>query len=164
MTQEQQDRTTIRSISIPQWCALVREGAAPSVTIHLDGDSMRPLVRRNRDYVTIQPLNRPLKLGDVVLFQNQAGQYVVHRVWKLRYSQVQTLGDNCWNPDPWISTGQVLGLAAVLKRGQRVFRLDRPLARGVGRVWLTLRPLRNLWRRGKHLVWRSCKRLFMRGR
>ena len=52
----------------------VRSGAAPTVMIRLDGDSMRPLIRRNRDAVTILSLPRPLKRRDVVLFRSNAGQ------------------------------------------------------------------------------------------
>lgn len=149
MTSMQQECETVRQISIRQWSEWAQAGCAPMVTIPLDGDSMRPLIRRNRDQVTIQPLTRPLRRGDVVLFRSSSGQHVVHRVWKLHGSFVRTLGDNCWNPDPWIPAGQVLGLAIAVKRGARVFRLDTPFARITGWMWLALRPIRNLWRRIK---------------
>lgn len=150
MNAAHQETGPVRSISIQQWGEWARSGAAPTVTIRLDGDSMRPLIRRNRDAVTIQPLSRPLKLGDIVLFQNHAGQYVVHRVWKLRGAQVRTLGDNCWNPDPWMDAGQVLGLVVSTQRNARVWQLNTRLARSLGRTWMALRPLRNLWRTGKN--------------
>lgn len=142
-----QENAPVRSVSISQWCEWARSGTAPAVTIRLDGDSMRPLVRRNRDAVTIQPLTRPLRRGDVVLFRSHAGQHIVHRVWKLRGEAVQTVGDNCWNPDPWISAEQVLGLVVSVRRDERVRRLDTRLSRWAGRVWMACRPMRNL-RRG----------------
>ena len=35
-----------RALPMETWCALAREGSAPPVTICLEGDSMRPLIRR----------------------------------------------------------------------------------------------------------------------
>ena len=99
--------TQTRSIPMEQWCAMAREGAAPAVTICLEGDSMRPLIRRSRDPVTIIPLSRELRKGDVVLFC-LGERYIVHRVWRLRDGLVRTFGDNCWNPEPWFPREQLL--------------------------------------------------------
>lgn len=137
----------MRSLSILQWCELSRQGGAPPVTIRLDGDSMRPLIRKNRDEVTIVPLVRPLKKGDVVLFQGGKGQYVVHRVWKMHRGHVRTLGDNCWQADPWMPQERVLGQAVRVQRDGRNIRLDGASSRVIGRMWMTFRPVRNQWRR-----------------
>lgn len=137
----------VRSISIDDWCALAAEGSAPPVTIPLEGSSMMPLIRRNVDPVTVVPLQRRLKKGDVVLFTPGAGCYVVHRVWKLREHQVQTLGDNCWNPDPWLPCEAVLGQAVTFTRNGRRHRLDTCGARLWGRFWMGLFPVRKCWRR-----------------
>ena len=59
----------IRTIPMEQWCALARENVAPPVTICLEGESMRPLIRKGRDPVTIVPVRGEMKKGDVVLFQ-----------------------------------------------------------------------------------------------
>lgn len=154
MTQE----TITRSIPMETWCALAREGNAPPVTICLEGDSMRPLIRRGRDPVTIIPLQRPLKRGEVVLFQ-LGTRYIVHRVWKLADGRVRTFGDNCWNPDPWIPAGQVLGLVAKYSRNGRAHRLDTPTARAWGRFWMMIHPLRLLYLRCRSLAARIVKRL-----
>lgn len=154
-----QMKALVRSISMEQWCALAKTGAAPAVTTTLYGDSMRPLIRREKDEVTIQPLCRKLKRGDIVLFRSGYGRYVVHRVWKLREQQIQTLGDNCWEPDPWIPYDQVLGLAVCMKRNKRVIQLDHVVARSAGRVWMALRPLRNRFRNGKSRVGRVLRKI-----
>lgn len=149
----------MRSISMEQWCALSKTGTAPAVTTRLYGDSMRPLIRREKDEVTIRPLCRKLKCGDIVLFRGGYGRYVVHRVWKLQEQQVQTLGDNCWEPDPWMTYDHVLGLAVCMKRNGHVIRLDHAMARSVGRVWMALRPLRNKFRNGKSRIGRVLRKI-----
>lgn len=152
-------RIQTRSIGVEQWHALAKDGAAPPVTIRLDGDSMRPLVRRNRDYVTIHPLTRPPKVGDVVLFQNAQGRYVVHRVRRMRAGRVQTLGDGCFNPDPWMDESRVLGLAASVRRGSRTISLNNAWARAFGRAWMLGRPIRNKLRSLRSLLGRIYRRL-----
>lgn len=150
--------TQTRSIPMEQWCALARDHAAPPVTICLEGDSMRPLIRRGRDPVTIIPLSRPLKRGDVVLFR-LGERYIVHRVWRLREGLVRTFGDNCWYPDPWFPAEQVLGQVVKYSRSGRVHRLDTPGARAWGRMWMAVWPGRLLYRRARGLAARIVKRI-----
>lgn len=148
-----------RAIPMEQWCALAREGCAPQVTICLEGNSMQPLIRRAKDPVTIVALNRPLIKGDVVLFR-LGGKYIVHRVWKLKDGMVRTFGDNCWNPDPWIPLEQVLGLVVKYRRGGRMHRLDTGAARGWGRLWMSLHPIRRYYKRLRALAGRCYRKAF----
>ena len=152
----------IRTIPMEQWCALARENVAPPVTICLEGESMRPLIRKGRDPVTIVPVRGELKKGDVVLFTLGDGRYVVHRVWRLREGLVRTLGDNCVNPEPWFPRAQVLGQVVRFSRNGHAFRLDTPAARAFGRVWMVLFPIRRGYKRARALAGRMYRRIFPR--
>ena len=149
----------VRTLAMAQWCALAREGCAPPVTIPLEGDSMRPLIRRGRDLVTIVPVNGALKIGDVVLFTLGDGRYIVHRIWKLRGNLVRTLGDNCFGPEPWFPREQVLGRVTSFERDGRRYSLTTPLSRAFGRGWMALRPLRNEAKRFRARIGRCVRRL-----
>lgn len=153
------DCKQIRTIGITEWCALSKRGAAPPVTICLEGSSMMPLIRRGKDPVTIVPLHRPLKIGDVVLLTTGAERYVVHRVWKLRGESIRTLGDYCVNPDPWIPREQVLGQAIHYSRNNVKHRLDTRAARFWGIVWMTMFPLRKCWILLKGIVRRRYRKI-----
>ena len=157
MTQE----ALTRAIPMETWCELAKEGSAPPVTICLEGDSMRPLIRRGKDPVTIIPLARPLEKGDVVLFR-LGERYIVHRVWKLEDGRVRTFGDNCWSPDPWIPQGQVLGLVVKYSRNGKVHRLDTPRAKAWGRVWMAIHPVRLCGKRLRSLAGRCYRKVFPR--
>lgn len=152
----------IRTIPMEQWCALARENVAPPVTICLEGESMRPLIRKGRDPVTIVPVRGEMKKGDVVLFTLGDGRYVVHRVWRLREGLVRTLGDNCVNPEPWFPRAQVLGQVVRFSRNGHAFRLDTPAARAFGRVWMVLFPMRRGYKRARALAGRMYRRVFPR--
>ena len=155
MTQASQTR----SIPMEQWCALAREGAAPPVTILLEGDSMRPLIRRGRDPVTIVPLTRPPERGDVVLFR-LGERYIVHRVWQLDGDRIRTFGDNCWNPEPWFPVTQVLGRVIRFQRGRRTYRLDTTFSQIWGRAWMALHPVRMVYKRLRSLAGRCFRKFF----
>ena len=121
---------------------------------------MMPLIRRGKDPVTIAALQRPLKIGDVVLLTTGADRYVVHRVWKISGEKVRTLGDNCVNPDPWITRDRVLGQAILYSRNNRKHRLDTAAARLWGRVWMAVFPLRKCCIQLKGILRRYYKKLF----
>ncbi len=148
------------SLSIHEWRKLGLEGAMLPVTICLEGDSMRPLIRRGRDPVTILPLNRPLKTGDIVLFQGGPDRYVVHRVYRLRDGWVQTLGDNCWNPDPWMPLEQVWGLVIRMQRDGRTCQLDCRLSRWWGRGWMFCHPVWKVYKKLRSLAGRCYRKVF----
>ena len=149
-----------RSIAIEEWCAMAAKGMAPPVTIPLEGSSMQPLIRRSLDPVTVVPLQRPVKKGDVVLFTPAPGRYVVHRVWKLEEHRLQTLGDNCAYPDGWMPYECVLGMAVSVCRRGKKYRLDTPGARLWGRFWMLLYPIRKRYRKMRSYAGRCCRKFF----
>lgn len=150
----------IYTIGITEWCALAAEGSAPPVTICLEGNSMLPLIRRGKDPVTIAALQRPLRVGDVVLLTTGADRYVVHRIWKINAAAVRTLGDHCVNPDPWIPKDRVLGQAILYSRNNVRHRLDTTAARLWGRAWMAAFPLRKRCIQLKSILRRYYKKFF----
>ena len=102
------------------WHQMAMEGTAPPVRIVLMGNSMYPLVRYNKDYVTIAPWEGELTIGDIVLFIDQKRNLnVVHRVWDIRDHMVLTWGDNCAHADGWIPSELIWGKVILIERGKR---------------------------------------------
>ena len=48
------------------------------------GDSMLPMIRQGRDLLVIERTSGRLKQYDVPLYRRDTGQYVLHRVLKVR--------------------------------------------------------------------------------
>lgn len=95
------------------------QGTAPPVRIPLLGSSMFPLVRYNRDYVTVLQPEEDIVAGDIVLFAEPGtGRYVMHRVWEVKGDRILTWGDNCSGPDGWIPKDAVWGKAVLIERGK----------------------------------------------
>lgn len=114
-----------RSMSIPEWHRLVDEGSALPVWIQLSGYSMSPLIRYQRDYVTIVPLEDPPVAGDIVLIVDPAiERYVMHRLWKLKDGKALTWGDNCERNDRWIPLDRIWGKAVMVERDGKIIYMS----------------------------------------
>ena len=97
------------------------------------GNSMYPLIRVRRDYVTILPLKRTPLRGDVVLFSDpHRERYVLHRVWRIEESRILTWGDHCAHPDAWIPMDCIWGIAVKVERGKISLNPDSDVARRIG--------------------------------
>lgn len=152
----------MRAISVEQWLTLTREGIDLPIHIPLYGHSMHPLIRRQKDIVTVRSLKRPLKKGDIVLFLRADGHYVVHRVHLLREDGVQTLGDHCSAPDAPIAASDVLGIVTHIRRGKLTFCVDTPVWRAAGRLWSAALPLRLRLQKWLHPVKQTVKNMLRR--
>lgn len=133
---------TVQTVSVAQWHAMAQEGIAVPVTIRLSGYSMQPLLRKDRDSVTVMPVYRPLLPGDIVLFLRSDGIYVMHRVYRVEQDWVTTIGDNCVRSDAPMPQSRIFGLAVRAQRGVRKLNLDSPGSRLYGRIWMAVRPIR----------------------
>ena len=85
------------------------------------GDSMRPLIRQDRDILIIEKPNGRLKKYDVPLYKRDSGQYVLHRVLKVRENDYVICGDNRYCKEYGITDRHIIGvLTAVVRDGKEI--------------------------------------------
>lgn len=95
------------------------------------GMSMSPFVRSG-DVLTISPVAGSLKLGEVVAFRHPAGgRFAVHRIVKIRNHGFFIQGDNCAEPDGWMTPDAILGRVTSIKRAGCEIRLGLGVERVV---------------------------------
>lgn len=151
-----------KSLAIPEWHKMAMEGNAPPVRIMLNGGSMNPLIRWNKDYVTIVPPNRELIPGDIVLFAEPVTErYVVHRIWESRNGRVLTWGDNCNAPDGWLPEDAIWGQVILIERGRREICPDPVKGLRWAKFWHKAGKLYRLIKRYHNGLARRIKKLFM---
>lgn len=138
-------------LSAEEWTRAIHEGLDIPFTTLLDGSSMQPLIRRNRDEVQIVPLRRKPQKGDIVLFYD--GRWCVHRVLSTG-ERIITLGDNCMAPDRPHRPDEIYGLVVSMTRNGRRVSLDTPLSRAWGRFWMFLLPVRRIYKKARSLAGR----------
>ena len=106
------------------------------------GDSMRPLIRQDRDILIIEKPQGRLKKYDVPLYKRDSGQYVLHRVLKVRDSDYVICGDNRYSKEYGITDRHIIGvLTAVVRDGKEMPITDWRYRLYV-HLWCDLYPLR----------------------
>lgn len=58
------------------------------------GTSMMPLLKHHENPVVLVPVEGRLKKGDVPFYKRKDGQYVLHRIMKVRKDSYDLCGDN----------------------------------------------------------------------
>ena len=85
------------------------------------GDSMKPLIRQGKDLVVIEKAEGRLKKYDVPLYRRDNGQYVLHRILKVRKDDYILCGDNRCMREYGIGDEQIIGvLTAVIRDGKEI--------------------------------------------
>ena len=97
------------------------------------GDSMMPLIRQGKDLMVIsrKPEGR-LHKYDVPLYKRDSGQYVLHRILKVRENDYVICGDNRWCREYGIEDRHIIGvLTAIVRDGKTIPVTDKRYLRYV---------------------------------
>lgn len=90
------------------------------------GDSMMPIIRQNRDLLIIEKVRGRLKKYDVPLYKRDSGQYVLHRILKVRKNDYIICGDNRWQKEYGITDRHIIGvLTGIVRNGNTISVNDR---------------------------------------
>ena len=86
------------------------------------GDSMMPLLREKRDLLIVEKRGAErLKKYDVPLYKRPNGQYILHRIIKVRKDDYVIVGDNRWQREFGVKDEWIFGvLTAVVRDGKRM--------------------------------------------
>ena len=106
------------------------------------GDSMMPLIREGRDLLVIRPCEGRLRWLDIPLYRRDSGQYVLHRVMKVRTDGYVMCGDNRWGLERGISDRHIVGVLTSIIRDGKEIPMSGFGIRMYSIVWYLLYPLR----------------------
>ena len=128
------------NIVLEEAVRLVTEGL--SVTLPVDGRSMRPFIIGGRESVILQKPVAP-KVGDVVLAWVEDRRYVVHRIIRMEGDRVTLMGDgNIVGTEP-CKVGDIRAVAThVVGANGKRRDLYTPWRRRAAKVWWHLLPVR----------------------
>ncbi len=93
-----------------------------SVTLTPTGASMMPMLRHQRDTVTLGTIDGPLKINDVVLYKRNNGEFVLHRIVGMeKNGDFIMCGDYQLVPEHHIKQQQMIGrLLSFTRKGRHV--------------------------------------------
>ncbi len=123
------------------------------------GVSMMPLLRQDRDLMIIKRKEEgQLKNHDAVLFLRGNGQYVMHRILKVRENDYWIVGDNCVSGE-YIKEDQIIGILTGVVRDGKTISVDDRLYRFYVWLWCDFYPIRFFLLRCKSLLFRVLSKI-----
>ena len=92
------------------------------------GDSMYPLIKKG-DLLVIRAISKPLKKYDIPLYKRDSGQYVLHRIVRVRKDDYLICGDNRYWIESGITDRHIIGeLTEIVRSGKTIPVHDKPYA------------------------------------
>ena len=140
-----QTRTMEPEVLLEEYRRLLREDPSiDALPLVITGNSMSPFLIHGRDTVYLSRLTRPVRRGDMLLYQRENGSYVLHRVFKAAPESLTMIGDAQTILEPGIQPEQVIAVVT------RVERKGKPLGPGsfwwgfFEKIWIWIIPLRRV--------------------
>ena len=112
-----------KQFSMAELEPLIREVLSNGSTFTLmpRGTSMLPLIREGQDSVSLSPLPDEITPGDVVLYKRDKGQFVLHRVMKVKNGLFTICGDNQVVFEKGIMQGHIIAsVTALIRDGEEI--------------------------------------------
>lgn len=118
---EQKCMTVDTAILMEQYKALLP--SVESLPLLVTGNSMVPFLVDRRDTVYLSRIERPLRRGDIVLYQRSGGAYILHRIYRQEGNTFVMVGDAQTQLENGIRREQIF---AVVTAAQRKGRRQEP--------------------------------------
>ena len=104
--------------------------------------SMSPFLIHARDYIYFRKPDRELRRGDMVFFQRDSGQFVMHRILKVRKEGFYLVGDGQTQVEGPVRRDQIFGLVFCVQRKGKKIRPGDFWWEFFAHAWLALLPVR----------------------
>lgn len=119
-----------------------------SVSMLIAGSSMSPFLAHQRDYIYFEKPKRKLKKGDMVFYQRDTGQFVMHRICKdNKDGTYNIVGDAQTFIENGIREDQIFALITKVKRKNKMVGPGDFWWNFFERVWINMIPLRPIARK-----------------
>ena len=133
-----------RVVDTNEYVSVLREIAESGkvVSLRISGGSMTPFLAHGRDYIYYTKPDRELRRGDMVFYQRQNGQYVMHRIYKKKADGYYIVGDAQAEIEGPIAESQIFARIVKVKRKDRLLQPGDFWWEFFEHVWIRIVPLR----------------------
>lgn len=136
----------IKQLHTSEYVSVLRElvESGQTVALRIAGNSMAPFLVDGRDSICFHAPDRPLRRGDMVFYQRKTGQYVMHRIIRVRSDGYYLVGDAQQTIEGPIASEQIFALVTrVQRKGIWIEETDF-WWKFFASFWLTLLPVRHV--------------------
>lgn len=121
---------------------LVEEGR--EVGMLIAGNSMSPFLVHERDYIYFKKPDGPVCKGDMVFYQRENGQYIMHRIWKVKNNQYYMVGDAQTEIEGPIRREQIFAVITKVHRKGKLIGPGDFWWEFFGKIWIRIVPMRRI--------------------
>ena len=131
---------------------LVEEGR--EVSLLVSGSSMSPFLAHQRDYIYFKKPDRELKKGNMVFYQRRSGQFVMHRIWKVKADKYYMVGDAQREIEGPLDRDQIFALITKVQRKGKWIQPGDFWWEFFEKVWINIVPVRRVFVKAYGLVYK----------
>lgn len=121
---------------------IAEEGKVVSMLIA--GSSMAPFLCHNRDYIYFTRPERELCRGDMVFYQRDNGQYVMHRIYRVKPDGYYMVGDAQTQIEGPLRREQIFAVITQVKRAGKMIRPGDFWWEFFEHIWIRIVPARRI--------------------
>ncbi len=121
---------------------IAEEGKVVSMLIA--GSSMAPFLCHNRDYIYFTKPERELRRGDMVFYQRDSGQYVMHRIYRVKPDGYYMVGDAQTQIEGPLRREQIFAVITQVKRAGKTIRPGDFWWEFFEHIWIRIVPARRI--------------------
>ena len=135
-----------RVVDTNEYVTVLRElaGEGRVVSMLVVGSSMSPFLCHKRDYIYFTKPDRELRRGDMVFYQRDTGQYVMHRIYKRKKDGYYMVGDAQTQIEGPLRRDQIFARIIKVKRKGRIIEPGNFWWEFFEHVWIRIIPLRKV--------------------
>ncbi len=132
------------SISTSEYLDILKEqvNLGKEVSMIITGNSMSPFLMHGRDVIYFKKPEKKLRPGDMVFFQRKTGQYVMHRLYKIKKDGYYFIGDGQTEIEGPLPEAQIFAIISKVKRKNKVIDHKSFWWFFFSHIWLHLIPFR----------------------
>lgn len=134
-----------KKVDTQEYLSILKELTSEGKTVSLliSGNSMAPFLVHERDYIYFRKPDCELKKGDMVFYQRRNGQYVMHRICRVRPEGYDIVGDAQKEIEGPVKREQIFALITQVKRKGKMIGPGDFWWEFFARVWINMIPFRH---------------------
>lgn len=136
----------VKQVDTREYVSVLREIAEEGkvVSMLIAGSSMAPFLCHNRDYIYFTKPERELRRGDMVFYQRDSGQYVMHRIYRVKHEGYYMVGDAQTQIEGPLRRDQIFAVITQVKRDGEMIRPGDFWWEFFEHIWIRIVPARRI--------------------
>lgn len=134
----------MKKVDTREYVSVLREltEEGKKVSMLIAGSSMVPFLVHERDYIYFEKPDRELRKGDMVFYQRRNGQFVMHRICKVKPDGYYIVGDAQVEIEGPVKREQIFALITEVKRKGKMIGPGDFWWEFFEHVWINIIPMR----------------------